>query len=169
MNDSTFNERLRAINKLIGENGSRDEVLAEAINLKNDIRVAMLGVWPIVFALDNLVTVFAPSPDWQPGLWPEAPASTGAGNPPVVAGRPRYNRRTRTLQIANEMRDQGAERVRTDEIAARLRSEGDTSSIKGLEVAIGNILTRSGLWRWNGPREYGPSEEDMENEQLPSQ
>ena len=159
MKDLTFDERLREINRLIGANASRDEVLAEAIRLKNDIRVAMLGVWPVVFALDNLVTVFAPSPDWQLGLWPEASASAPAGNPPVVAGPPRYDRRARTLEIANDMREKGAERVRTDEIAARLRSDGDTSSVKNLEVAIGNLLTRSGFWRWIGPREYAPSEQ----------
>jgi hypothetical protein len=171
MNDLGFNERLRAINKLIGENAGREEVLAEAIKLKNDIRVAMLGVWPIVFALDNLVSVFAPTPDWQSGLWPEAPAATQAGNPPAVAGPPRYNRRTRTLEIAKDIRDKGGDRVKTEEIATRLQSEGDTSSVKDLAVAIGNILTRSDLWKWVGPGVYAPSEErkkkEQENERLP--
>ena len=156
MTEMSFNERLREINRLIGENAYRETVLAEAIRLKNDIRGAMVGVWTVVFALDNLVAVFAPSPDWQPGLWPESPASPATGNPPVVAGPPRYNRRMRTLEIAEELDGGGVESVRTEEIAARLRAEGDTSSVKDLAVAIGNILTRSGRWRWVGPGEYKP-------------
>ena len=161
MNDLTFNERLREISRLIGENASKEKVLAEAIRLKNDIRVAIVGVWTVVFALDNLVTVFAPNPDWQPGVWPEAPTSAAAGNPPAVAGPPRYDRKGRTLEMAKESRDKGATPVKTQEIAMRLRSEGDASSIKNLAVAIGNILTRSGDWRWVGPGEYAPTEPEV--------
>lgn len=158
MTTSTFKERLREIAGLIGESAEKEDVLTKATRLKDEMRNDISATWQVVFALDQLVAVFAPDSQWQPGLWPEATTATA-----VPSSRPpKYSRADRTLEIARTLSEDATLTVRTEEIAARLRSDGDTASIKDLATAVGNILTRSGFWQRVGPGEYMFIKEEAE-------
>jgi ABC-type molybdate transport system substrate-binding protein len=157
MTDSTYSDRLREIAGLIGSSATREDVLSKAAQLKEDMRQDIAAAWLVVFALDNLVAVFAPNSEWQPGLWPEATTATTPPSRP-----PRYSRSDKTLELAKTLSNNGAKTVGTEDIAARLRAEGETGSIKDLATAVGNILTRSGYWQRLGPGEYGFIKEEAD-------
>jgi hypothetical protein len=150
MTSSAFNERLREIMGLVASHAEADEIRAKAIQLKNDMRIEVDGIWAVALNVDQLVAVFAPDPQWQIGLYPEAATAPQ----PVAPHQRRYNRSGKTLELARGMAGDGSKTVRTVDIANRLRAEGETLPMKTLATAVGNILTRSGIWKRMTPGEY---------------
>ncbi len=148
--ESVYDERLRAIARLVAEGAPKEEFLAEARRLKEDMSKAFTRVWVQLTYLDYQVATFAPGAEWQTG-WLTEPVFGTAGK---VAGRPpRYDRAERTLEIAKGLVGEDGT-VETVAIAEQLRTAGETASMKDLRTSIGNVLTSSGSWRRVGAGKY---------------
>ncbi len=140
METDTFNERLLDILAAIGQRRDPVDVRAIALELKRDMTGEVSKMGAILFVLDQNIAHYVRDPTWRHGyLFDEA----GVPAADAPTGIPRYDRRLRTLELAQA----GQDPVSTEEIAAALRSEGDTTQPKPLAVAIGNILNRAGWLR----------------------
>lgn len=107
-----------------------------------DITRVLIELWPIVNALDATVPQYTGTTDWTMGYLFDELANQGETQ--QGSRHPTYDRRSRTVEIAESLFQNGRSTVSTEEIASALRKEGDT--VKGLVVAVGNILNRAG-WR----------------------
>ena len=115
--------------------------------------------------LDGIVPYRAKGLPWAIG-WvnPSAPppglaaASTAIGVPASRRAAPQPSRSKRVLEIAKSLidDDDADETVKTDFIASMLQRDGDTTPVRSLTTAIGNILNRSGNWRRVRRGEYEP-------------
>lgn len=136
-----YEDLLREVIKLVGENAPKDQVMTKAWETKTDIvdRVTRLSL--SVNTLDNLITWYAPERDWYYG-WVNASVKSPASS---LGGR-QSSRSSRALQIADDKAVNDGGTVYTKDIAAQLQSEGDKGLLKSLSTAVGNILTSSGRY-----------------------
>jgi hypothetical protein len=136
-----FEELLREVNLLIGKGAPKAEVIAKAKEAKIELIARAMEISRATAHLDNEMMWYAPDEPWQWG-WVQAP--------PTQTGATASSSRTRTrkvLDIAEVLASEGAGRVKTEDIAARLQLAGEQGTVKHLRTAIGNILTSTGRWR----------------------
>jgi hypothetical protein len=140
---------------------AKKEITDEYISLYNDMFRA-------INYIDYAVSVNAPDPSWQFGwyVYPTAQGTAGASLPP--ARNPKEERRRKVIAIAQRLVDAGATKVKTADIAAELKRDGDPTAEKSLTVAAGNILNAMRWVRaWSGeyepprPKGFEAREEEM--------
>jgi hypothetical protein len=141
METDTFNDRLLDILAAIGQRHDRFEVRDLALSLKRDMSGEVSKMGAILFVLDQNIAHYVRDPSWRHGyLFDEA----GMPVTDSPAGVPGYERKARTLELAQAA---GDKLLSTQAVADILRSEGDTAQPKSLAVAVGNILNRAGWLR----------------------
>jgi hypothetical protein len=157
METDKFGERLLEVYAAMGKKETPESVRDKARALKLEMTKVITDMWGTVNALDASVPLYARGLEWTNGyLFEELAASAvQASNGRGSIRPPAYDRKTRTLEIADGLMKEGKQTVQSDEIAELLRAEGDPA--KGLVVAIGNILNRSG-WRKVRRGLYEPTE-----------
>ena len=136
-----YEELVREVVKLVGENAPRDAVMAKAREAKAEIADRVLSLSRSVNTLDHMITWYAPDEGWQFG-WFNSPATPAAN---ALGGR-QPNRSSRALEIAEGYAAKAAGTVYTKDVAGQLQAEGDTISLKSLSTAVGNVLTSSGRY-----------------------
>ncbi|MCH7576983.1 MAG: hypothetical protein IH822_04220 [Chloroflexi bacterium] len=143
---------IQEVIKLAAEGAPPEQVVERANQAKAAIVKHGEQIQRAVNILDGIVPFIAPGTYWEMG-WKVTPKVTV----PYGGTTRETDRPARVRDIANSMLTDGAAVVRTDEIAERLFSEGDTTSSKhDLATAAGNVLTRSGKWRRIDPGVYKP-------------
>lgn len=140
--------------RLAAEGAPTQGFLAKAIQAKEDIADSVKGLWREVSFLDNLVAHVAPDAPWVRGLVGLSPPAAS----PVTSRRMARDRSLRTLEIAESMVADGANRVSSRAIAEALRSEGFQEPVRALAVSAGNTLARAHGWHRIKPGAYAPVE-----------
>ena len=155
-----MNERHRTliqdVTRLAADGAPANEIYAKAIEAKKAIWDEVERMQRAINILDGIVPYHAPDAEWELGWVNPTTARPTLPKPPTkFYGGPIVNRADRILALAEEMTDGQAGKVRTSDIAERLKSEGDTPSMQALATAAGNVLTRSGRWIRLGSGLYG--------------
>ncbi len=157
MVEEIFRTRLLGLIQRMIDGGTKDLIL-DSKKFKLDLTKEIVKIGLMVNQLDANIAVLAPSPDWKNGyLFDEVgpvggqqPAPTGEVAAPVRT----YDRKTRALGIARQLAQANGGSVETAAVAERLKQEGDEATTKGLSIAVGNLLQRSGLWTRIGDGKY---------------
>ena len=158
MVEEVFRTRLLGLIQRMIDGGTKD-LIPDSLKFKRDLTQEIVKIGLMVNQLDANIAVLSPDPDWQNGylfdqVGPvdgQKPAPTAEVTTPVRT----YDRKTRALGVARKFAEEGGRgSVTTAEVAAYLRQEGDEATTKGLSIAVGNILQRSGLWTKIGAGKY---------------
>ena len=147
-----YEHLVQEVVRLVAAGADREQVLAKGREGKTACIGELGRLWRALTLLDNLVLFVAPDATWDVGWGP----TTFTANAPTRAST---SRAQRILEIAWMMIQEGQESVKTKDIADRLRSEGETASVKNLSTATGNVLARTEGWRKIGDGEYAPVRE----------
>lgn len=153
-----YEKTAQELMKLTMEGGSREQIRAKAMTLKQDITDWYFEVWRWLNLADNLVSIYAPDPKWPFGmLLPAAPGTQQSTPEPA-----RTPRGARVLAIARAMvTEEHATTVTARAIAERLSRDGEAGSLKDLATGAGNHLARSKEWRRIKPGEYTPVQQEV--------
>jgi len=153
-------EELRQLAALVTNRAAEEEIVQKASEIKTRLISSWQEIIKAVNVVDGLVATFASSQQWQPGL--VFSSGMTINQPRMVVPIPRAPMPRITtpkavnadvvLRIANDFATKG-QVVKSKQVAARLRAEGDTRPKKSVETSVSNILARRG-WRKVHPGEY---------------
>lgn len=144
----------RAVMEAIMRHERPAVIRSVALEAKLLLKDENLALWQMAWAIDQLVTTYAPDPGWVWGLADQEPSQvvqTAAQNGPGLSDRAK-----RVVAIAEGLIRDGAKTVATKAIAERLRAEGDEGKPRNLAVAAGNVLARVQGWERVRDGEYAP-------------
>ena len=149
-------ELAKRIMALVMQGAEPERIQVEATEAKMQMSDEYIALYRSLNLVDNLVSVYAPDPNWQ---WGFSLAQVGVTTP--TASQTQSPRMKRVLEIALNLIERGAEVVASKDIARQLAQEGAQGSEKDLGTSVGNILARARGWQKVRPGEYAPVKEEV--------
>jgi hypothetical protein len=160
-------ELVKGVTKLFNEGKSKEDIIERAREAKRQLSEEWNDVSQAMNLIDSFVVAIAPDIEWQRGFWTPLASGTIRINP-GISPRPLRASSADTaktvLEFATYLKATGNNRISTNTIVDRLRSQGDQRSPHDIATSAGNILSRSKKWKRVSAGEYEVIEAELKEQ-----